>query len=101
LFENLIRNAVEHGGADVTVTVGPLADGIFIADDGPGIPAEKRADVFASGYTSRENGAGLGLAIVATSAKAHGWGINDADSDDGGARFEITGMDIEGKGVSE
>jgi PAS domain S-box-containing protein len=42
LFENLFRNAVEHCGADVCITVGELSDseGFFIADDGPGIPPE-------------------------------------------------------------
>jgi len=37
-FENLFRNAIEHAGTDVTVSVGPLADGFYVADDGPGVP---------------------------------------------------------------
>lgn len=94
LFENLIRNAIEHGGADVTVTVGSLADGIYVADDGPGIPAEKRSDVFASGYSSRETGTGFGLAIVATIADAHGWEITVTESDTGGTRFEFTDVEF-------
>jgi len=36
LFGNLIRNAVEHGGDDVTITVGDLESGFYVADDGPG-----------------------------------------------------------------
>jgi len=42
LFENLLRNAVEHGGADVTVEVGSLAEGFYVADDGSGIPEAER-----------------------------------------------------------
>jgi len=40
LFENLFRNALDHGGPDVTVTVGALSDkpGFYVFDDGPGIP---------------------------------------------------------------
>lgn len=47
LVENLLRNAVEHGGADVTVRAGRLADadGVYVADDGPGIPEEDRESV--------------------------------------------------------
>ncbi|WP_136718362.1 sensor histidine kinase [Halorientalis salina] len=95
LFENLFRNAVEHGGSDVTVTVGPLADrtGFYIADDGPGIPAAERDHVFEPGHTTSETGTGFGLAIVADIVAAHGWDVRVTDSAAGGARFEITGVD--------
>jgi len=43
LLENLLRNAVEHGGENVTVTVGNLPDGFYVADDGPGIPPDRQA----------------------------------------------------------
>jgi PAS domain S-box-containing protein len=92
LFANLVRNAVEHGGERVTVTVGDLRDGFYIADTGPGIPEEKRSDVFDAGHTTTENGTGFGLAIVQEIADAHGWTITVTDSESGGARFEITGV---------
>jgi len=93
LLENLFRNAVEHGGDDVTVTVGSLGDGFYVADDGPGIPADDRDEVFESGYTTSESGTGFGLAIVAEIVRAHGWSVDVAESEAGGARFEITGVD--------
>jgi len=95
LFENLFRNAIDHGGADVTVTVGPLADesGFYVADDGPGIPDEDREEVFQSGYTAAAGGTGFGLAIVRRIADAHGWDVRIADGDSGGARFEFTGVE--------
>jgi signal transduction histidine kinase len=92
LLENLFRNAVEHGGDDVRITVGELADGFYVDDDGPGIPRDKREDVFESGYTTASDGTGFGLAIVAEIASAHGWTIDVTESDEGGARFEITGV---------
>ncbi|WP_436930609.1 PAS domain S-box protein [Halosimplex halobium] len=94
LLENLVRNAVEHGGGDVTITVGDLNDGFYVADDGPGIPEDDREEVFASGYTTSADGTGFGLAIVREIAEAHDWVITVDESEDGGARFEITGADF-------
>ncbi|MDS0294732.1 response regulator [Halogeometricum luteum] len=122
LFENLLRNAVEHGstghrtrsgdavehgsrgeqteaesGSDdrpVTVSVGDLTDGFYVADDGPGIPPENRERVFENGYSTDRDGTGYGLAIVGEIADAHGWAVRVTESDSGGARFEVTGVDI-------
>ncbi|MDB2225409.1 GAF sensor signal transduction histidine kinase [Halorubrum ezzemoulense] len=95
LFENLFRNAVEHGGEDVTVTVGPLADGagFYVADDGEGIPEAERDQVFETGYTTTTDGTGFGLNIVAEIADAHGWAVRVTASEADGARFEITGVE--------
>lgn len=90
LLENVLANALEHAGDDVTVTAGVLGDGFYIEDDGPGIPEEHRADVFEPGYSSSTGGAGLGLNIVKQVADAHGWDIRVTDGSDGGVRFEIT-----------
>jgi PAS domain S-box-containing protein len=93
LLENLARNAVDHGGDDVTVTVGELADGFYVADDGTGIPAEEREEVFKMGYSTADSGTGFGLNIAKEIVEAHGWEISVTDSDDGGARFEIAGVE--------
>ncbi|WP_435181947.1 PAS domain S-box protein [Halorussus sp. AFM4] len=93
LLENLIRNAIEHGGPDVTVTVGDFEDGFYVADDGPGIPDERA--VFDAGYSTAEEGTGLGLTIVRRIADAHGWELNATESESGGSRFEFTGLDTE------
>lgn len=96
LFENLFRNAVEHAGADVTVTVGDLADwqGFYVADDGPGIPEDERDTVFDAGYSIADTGTGFGLKIVQEIADAHGWEITVTESNTGGARFEISGVEV-------
>ena len=94
VFENCFRNAVDHGGDDVTVTVGRTADGFYVADDGPGIPAEQREQVFEYAYTTDDEGTGLGLAIVEAIARAHGWTVSMRESDDGGAKVVFRGVDV-------
>ncbi len=93
LFENLFRNSVDHGGPAVTVTVGRLADGFYVADDGSGVPTGERESVFDTGFSTDADGTGLGLTIVANVADAHGWKLSLTESEDGGARFEITGVE--------
>jgi signal transduction histidine kinase len=113
LFENLFRNAVEHGARrtsgrsapgdsvdhgstseqtdsdGLTVEVAPLPDGgFYVADDGPGIPASDRERIFERGFSTDE-GTGLGLTIVDEIASAHGWEPRVAESAAGGARFEF------------
>nr|WP_276179441.1 PAS domain S-box protein [Halomicroarcula sp. DFY41] len=93
LFENLIRNAVEHAGTHVTVTVGELPGGFYVEDDGPGIPAEERGGVFEVGYSTSEDGTGFGLNIVKRVVETHGWDVQVTEGTDGGARFEVTGVE--------
>jgi len=97
LFENLFRNAVEHAGPAPRVEVGPLEAGFYVADDGPGIPERQREQVFESGYSAHEDGTGFGLAIVREVAAAHGWEVAAGEPEAGGARFEVTGVDVAGR----
>jgi PAS domain S-box-containing protein len=94
LLENLYRNAIEHASDDVTVTVGDLPNGFYIEDDGPGIPDDERDDVFDAGYSTAEEGTGFGLSIAQQVAQAHNWEIRVTDGSEGGARFEITGVEF-------
>ena len=98
LLENLFRNAIEHGGDDVTVrvvaAVGRTGDRVRlrVEDDGPGIPPEDRSRVFDRGVSLNE-GTGLGLSIVGDIADAHGWTVALADGQLSGACFEIDGIE--------
>jgi len=91
LFENLFRNSIEHGGADVTVTVEELPErqGFTVADDGPGFDGADAAKVFEDGYTTSRDGTGFSLSIVAEIATQHGWSVSGGDAAGGGARIEV------------
>ncbi|MFB6130289.1 MAG: sensor histidine kinase [Salinigranum sp.] len=93
VFENLFRNAIEHTDGPVTVRVGTLSDrrGVYVEDDGSGIPPEDREVVFEFGHST--GGTGLGLALVREIVEAHGGAVRAVESD-GGARFEITGVEL-------
>jgi signal transduction histidine kinase len=91
LFENLFRNAVGHGGPDVTVRVGPLENGFYVEDTGKGIDPEEHDTVFEHGYTTGYSGSGIGLTIVGRIADAHNWTVSLTESNEGGARFEFRG----------
>ena len=94
LLENLIRNSVEHGGADVTITIGTFETGFYVEDDGDGLPEEKRDRIFESGYSTARDGTGFGLSIVQQVADAHGWTVRARNGSDGGARFEIDDVEF-------
>lgn len=104
LFENLLSNCVEHardgteranGDRETVVRVGTLPNqtGFYVADDGSGIPESERERVFDHGYTTATDGTGFGLTIVQSIVDAHDWTVEITDSETGGARFEIAGVE--------
>ena len=99
LFENCLRNALEHAGPGTTVTVSRTDEGFAIADDGPGIDPEDRDAVFETGYTTAETGTGFGLAIVTDVVEVHGWSLSIEASADGGAKFHVQ-FDGQGGGTA-
>ncbi|WP_253737736.1 ATP-binding response regulator [Halohasta salina] len=94
LLENLFRNAIDHGGSDVTVRFETTETGFAVEDDGPGIPPDEQDHVLKTGYSTDEGGTGLGLSIVKRIVDAHGWEIRVTEGRDGGARFEISGVEF-------
>ncbi len=87
-LENLFRNANDHGSAS-TVYVTEIPSGFGVEDDGEGIPDADTESLFEFGFTTDDEGTGIGLAVVKRIVEAHGWRIDVDDSDHGGARFEI------------
>jgi signal transduction histidine kinase len=92
LLANRLRNAVEHAGPGIAIRVVRRADTVYVADDGPGVPASLRETIFDHGYSTTPGGTGYGLAIVGPIADGHGWTLSVTDSDDGGAQFELRGL---------
>lgn len=101
LIDNLIDNAIRYtpAGGSVTVSCLPPAGGraagggrLVVEDSGPGIPPERREQVFSRfvRLDDRISGSGLGLAIVRDIATVHGAECRiDAASSGQGARFSI------------
>ena len=106
--DNLVRNAITHGGASRIVLAAHRAPGpldpesarrgadvltIVVDDNGRGLPADEHAAVmgrFARGSTAAPGGSGLGLALVAQQAALHGGSIELSDSPLGGLRAALT-----------
>ncbi|MFB6310915.1 MAG: ATP-binding protein [Salinirussus sp.] len=95
LLENLFRNAIDHGGEAVTVTIASTENGFYVADDGSGIPAEDLDTVFETGFSTGDDGTGLGLPIVRDIAEAHEWTVTVRESAEGGAHFEFEGVTLD------
>jgi signal transduction histidine kinase len=94
ILVNLLQNAREAlgGRGEISVSARCLEDDsieIAIADNGPGIPADKLERVFEAYYTTKERGTGLGLAIVKHDVDLYAGSVR-AESELGkGARFTL------------
>jgi two-component system nitrogen regulation sensor histidine kinase NtrY len=92
---NLVDNAIEameRKGRILVETQLDAANGvvrIFVADDGPGIPAAEREKLFLPYYSTKRRGSGLGLAIVRRIIAEHGGSIEVGDNHPRGTRFTI------------
>ena len=97
LLINLLENAVKYGRAGgrvaVTLQCRPDLVRIVVDDDGPGVRAEDRSNIFAmrsrGSQSAARSGTGIGLAIVKLIAERCGGSVCAADSPLGGARFEV------------
>ena len=92
LLSNLLRNAIDHAGPEVSVRIGCLDDGrgFYVEDDGPGVDPADRESIFEWGYSTHGDGLGVGLPFVKEIAEAHGWEVTVTSRNGGGARFEVT-----------
>ncbi len=90
---NLVNNAVEatgDGGAiHVSVSMDEDVVEITVADDGPGVPLSDRERIFEAFYSTKELGAGLGLALVRRFAEEAGGVITCERNEPGGACFKL------------
>ena len=113
VFVNLVKNAteaiLEHreagGSGDVRVAGGVEGDEVLIRviDTGPGIPADRRGQVFDPFYTTKEpgKGTGLGLNIVYRIVTRHRGSVAVEDTEGGGTTFIVrfpSAADVEATG---
>ncbi|ELZ38727.1 PAS domain-containing sensor histidine kinase [Halorubrum tebenquichense] len=89
---NLIGNAFDHAGDAPTVRIGVDDRGLYVADDGPGLPDDDREALTEFGV-SHGGGTGIGLAIVERVAAAHGWTLEVDESATGGFRATLVGAE--------
>tara|TARA_R110002096_G_scaffold137810_1_gene291318 strand:+ start:14076 stop:15422 length:1347 start_codon:yes stop_codon:yes gene_type:complete len=89
---NLVENAIKYAATGGVITVELGKDPyIKVIDHGPGVPKEKRKEIFQRFLRSdsRGDGAGLGLSIVKQIVEAHKASIDVGDTPGGGATFTI------------
>jgi len=91
---NLARNAAEAvpAGGRIEVSVSVCSGALLLCcdDDGPGVAAELREQLFGAGFSTRPGrGRGFGLALVQEIATSLGGDVRLAESLLGGARFEV------------
>ncbi|MBM3860114.1 MAG: hypothetical protein FJ395_10730 [Verrucomicrobia bacterium] len=96
---NLLMNAiqaVDSGGEIIVVASRQNGEEGFleIRDNGPGVPAERRKEIFKPYVTTNQRGTGLGLAVVQQITLAHGWEIECLSNEPKGAIFRITHLKL-------
>jgi signal transduction histidine kinase len=98
---NLVINAIQAvpASGEIWIRAGRTASSAFIevADNGPGVAPEHRAELFKPYFTTHEEGTGLGLAVVQQIVLAHGWEIACLPNQPSGAIFRITHIRASGK----
>jgi signal transduction histidine kinase len=95
---NLVLNATQAVGAGGQIQIETRRNGadaaIEIRDDGPGVPPERRQEIFKPYFTTHQKGTGLGLAVVQQIVLAHGWEIECLPNEPKGAIFRITHLKV-------
>ncbi|HRT07888.1 MAG TPA: ATP-binding protein [Candidatus Paceibacterota bacterium] len=91
---NLLMNAIQavNGQGEIVISAekrGASEAVIEVRDNGPGVPPERRQEIFKPYFTTNRQGTGLGLAVVQQIVLAHGWEIECADNQPHGAVFRI------------
>jgi signal transduction histidine kinase len=95
---NVIKNAIEASPARATIVVSSArvagALEICVADDGPGISAEARRNLFVPYFSTKPGGSGIGLALARQIVVAHGGTITAERSPSGGTLMRIVIPDV-------
>jgi signal transduction histidine kinase len=92
---NLVLNAIQAVPAKGVIRIRASRRSneeafIEISDNGPGVPAENRGEIFKPYFTTHAEGTGLGLSVVQQIVLAHGWEIQCLGNEPAGALFRIS-----------
>jgi len=97
---NLVLNAVQAVAPGGEIRIGASRNGpdavLEVSDNGPGVPPERRTEIFKPYFTTNEKGTGLGLAVVQQIVLAHGWEIECRANEPRGALFRISHLKLAG-----
>jgi signal transduction histidine kinase len=96
---NLILNAIQavNGNGEIQVVAeksNPSEAVLEVRDNGPGVPADRRSEIFKPYFTTQKTGTGLGLAVVQQIVLAHGWEVECLPNEPQGAIFRITHLKL-------
>ncbi len=92
LLRNAIRATAELDNSVVALSLARESNGqcrIEVRDNGPGIPRDRREDIFLPFYTTHKGGSGVGLSFARQVALAHGGSICALDAPEGGADIRM------------
>ena len=95
-FDNLLRNAMEAQpeGGEIRVSATKTANELIvdISDTGPGVPPERRGELFEFGKTTKVGGSGIGLPLSQLIVESHGGSLvyQDRNGSGSGATFRVT-----------
>jgi signal transduction histidine kinase len=93
VISNLLRNAAEACGGAGNIEITARLDGpkvvVDVTDDGPGVPANKREEIFKPFHSSKSGGTGIGLAFCRKVIESHGGTIGLCEGPGPGACFRI------------
>jgi signal transduction histidine kinase len=98
---NLLLNAIQavYGNGEIQIVAerrNATEACLDVRDNGPGVPPDRRTEIFKPYFTTQPKGTGLGLAVVQQIVLAHGWEIECLANEPRGAVFRITHLKLAG-----
>jgi signal transduction histidine kinase len=96
---NLLLNAVQavNGAGEIQILAQKSSASealLEVRDNGPGVPPDRRTEIFKPYFTTQKTGTGLGLAVVQQIVLAHGWDIQCLANEPRGAVFRISHLKL-------
>jgi signal transduction histidine kinase len=96
---NLLLNAIQavDGSGEIKVVAqrhSATEAVLEVCDNGPGVPPDRRTEIFKPYFTTQQRGTGLGLAVVQQIVLAHGWEVECLANEPRGAVFRISHLKL-------